>query len=270
VKRSVGGYEVVALLDGTGQFFDTRDVAFTGATGDDWSAARRLDPAAFGAGLEWVLAFRCFLVRGPGDDLTLVDAGIGPTGSAASSWAPVPGLLLDELTAVGVERASIGAVVLTHLHSDHSGWCVDGGGEPVFPNARYVVQRDEVAGLADADVAMHRVVGPLRDAGLLDQVDGEVRLAPRGSRTVGGITLLPTPGHTPGHQSVVVDGGEQIVLTGDAVVHAVQIVNPSVGYRYESDPELARQSRAALLDRAGIDRALLATAHLTTPFLRLW
>jgi glyoxylase-like metal-dependent hydrolase (beta-lactamase superfamily II) len=117
---------------------------------------------------------------------------------------------------------------------------------------------------------MHRVVGPLRDAGLLDQVDGEVRLAPRGSRTVGGITLLPTPGHTPGHQSVVVDGGEQIVLTGDAVVHAVQIVNPSVGYRYESDPELARQSRAALLDRAGIDRALLATAHLTTPFLRLW
>ena len=47
------------------------------------------------------------------------------------------------LRAVGVDPASIDFVVVSHLHYDHAGGMVDADGEPNFPKARYVVQRDE-------------------------------------------------------------------------------------------------------------------------------
>jgi glyoxylase-like metal-dependent hydrolase (beta-lactamase superfamily II) len=117
---------------------------------------------------------------------------------------------------------------------------------------------------------------PLRRTGLLDVVDGRVRLL--GRRMSGGgrslsrsrdtITAVPTPGHTPGHQSVLVDSGrEEIIITGDVLVHAVQFVDPDVSYIFESDQDVARDTRRALLRRAEDRRALLATAHLTRPFV---
>jgi glyoxylase-like metal-dependent hydrolase (beta-lactamase superfamily II) len=81
------------------------------------------------------------------------------------------------------------------------------------------------------------------------------------------VTVVPTPGHTPGHQSVIVEGGgAQVVVTGDVLVHAVQLVSPSVAYVYEEDPALARKTRERLLDRVTGE---LATSHLTEPFIRV-
>ncbi|MEO3780214.1 MBL fold metallo-hydrolase [Micromonospora sp. B11E3] len=60
----------------------------------------------------------------------------------------------------------------------------------------------------------------------------------------GCVRVVPTPGRTPGHQSVVVDGGrDPVIVTGDVLVHAVQLVDPDVGYRYEAEPEVARETR---------------------------
>ena len=84
------------------------------------------------------------------------------------------------------------------------------------------------------------------------------------------MTAVPTPGHTPGHQSVIVESGDaEIVVTGDVLVHAVQLVAPEVGYLFEADQEVARRTRQMLLDRAGQHRAVLATAHLNRPFVRV-
>jgi glyoxylase-like metal-dependent hydrolase (beta-lactamase superfamily II) len=80
--------------------------------------------------------------------------------------------------------------------------------------------------------------------------------------------VLPTPGHTVGHQSVLVEGGRRdIVITGDVLVHVLQLVNPDVAYAYERDQSVARQTRQALLTDADERHALLATAHLTRPFV---
>jgi hypothetical protein len=57
------------------------------------------------------------------------------------------------------------------------------------------------------------------------------------------------------------------MVTGDALVHAVQLVAPAVPYRFEGDPAAARHSREQLLREARAGRALLATAHLNTTFL---
>ena len=81
---------------------------------------------------------------------------------------------------------------------------------------------------------------------------------------------MPTPGHTPGHQSVVVEGRhEQVIVTGDVLVHAVQLVDPDVAYRFEADAEAARRTRRRLLDEAGVRRTVLATAHLNRPWVEL-
>ncbi len=68
---------------------------------------------------------------------------------------------------------------------------------------------------------------------------------------------------------VVTAGDEEVVVTGDVLVHAVQMVNPDVAYRFEADPSLAAETRRAVLERARRHGSLLATAHLHTPFVRV-
>ncbi|MFU8852851.1 MBL fold metallo-hydrolase [Micromonospora sp. SL1-18] len=265
--RSVGAFEVIPLLDAAGPFFLDRQAAFPQATPHDWDLARVVDPDAYGPGETWQLDFRCYAIRGPRDRLMLVDTGVGPDGSPAGGWAPTPGRLPAELGRAGIDPADVDVVVLTHLHEDHFGWSVGLDGTPMFPNARYVVQRREVASLPDGDAARAYVVDPLRATGQLDEVDGAARLATATGRSGGSIRVIPTPGHTSGHQSVVVDDGrDQVIITGDVLVHAVQLVDPEVAYRYEADPDAARRTRQRLLAEAEARGAVLATPHLRQPW----
>lgn len=267
MRRSVGAFEVVALLDASGPFFLPAAEAFTGATDRDWARAKKIDPAAFGPDGAWHLDFRCYAVRLPGGRYALVDTGIGPADSPAAAWAPVPGHLLERLAAAGIHRDDVSLVVLTHLHEDHYGWSVSPQGVPTFPNARYVVQQTEIAALEEANdqVVLQYIVEPLRRTGQLSTVDGRTCLAERhGTR----LTTEPTPGHTPGHQSVLLRGDHhQIIITGDVLVHAVQLVNPDVGYAFEADQPTARETRRSLVDRTHRTPTLLATAHLNQPFV---
>ncbi|MDD9380634.1 MBL fold metallo-hydrolase [Streptomyces sp. ZAF1911] len=265
--------QVVALLDATGSFFEPAVTAFPGAGAAAWERAALLDPGAAGPDGSWRLDFRCFAVSRPGGRWVLIDAGVGPAQGPAAGWAPVPGRLPAALGEAGIAPADVEAVVLTHLHEDHTGWTQDAAGRPFFPDARYLVQRAEVAALDRADPVWDWTVAPLRATGQLHEVAGEHRLAP-------GITLLPTPGHTPGHQSVLVEGssgfgggsggwgrGRDVLVTGDVLVHAVQLADPAVPYSHERDRAAARASREELLALAVRRHAVLATAHLTRAFV---
>ncbi|MEV7414443.1 MBL fold metallo-hydrolase [Streptomyces sp. NPDC089919] len=256
-----GAPRVVALADAAGSFFAPAAQVFPEATTADWELARRADPGAFGPDGTWLLEFRAFAVVRPGGRVTLVDAGVGPADAPAADWAPVPGRLPELLTAAGIAVTDVDTVVLTHLHGDHIGWAVGPDEAPFFPEAQYLLQRAETAPLEAGAPALERVVAPLRRAGALRELDGEHRINSQ-------LTLFPTPGHTPGHMSVLVEGGERdVFLTGDALVHAVQWVSPGVPYALEVDPALARTSREQLLARARQRGALLGTPHLTSPFI---
>jgi glyoxylase-like metal-dependent hydrolase (beta-lactamase superfamily II) len=117
----------------------------------------------------------------------------------------------EALRAVGEDPASIDFVVVSHLHYDHAGGLVDAAGRPNFPNARYVVQRDEadaahgdelrLAGLMETEQ-----LDLVRAAGQLAEVSGEVEM-------VRGVGVLPTGGHTRGSQAVLIgqlDGGGRV------------------------------------------------------------
>jgi len=264
VSRRVGSATVVALEDGEGPFFQPRSEAFPTATAEHWSAADALDPRAATGG-EWRLSFRAFAVRLDGGRVVVVDAGIGPADAPAASWAPVPGRLPDSLAEAGIDPGEVDTVVLTHLHTDHIGWAMRDG-EPFFPHARYLIQRAEVEAIrAVGAPAGPYATEPLDAAGRLDQLDGDHRIAP-------GLTVRSAPGHTPGHQVVLLEAGDDAVLvTGDLLVHAVQLVAPALPYAHEMDAPLARTSREALLAelrRPSGDR-VLASAHLGEPFTGL-
>ncbi|WP_369141917.1 MBL fold metallo-hydrolase [Streptomyces sp. R44] len=290
----LGPYTVTALADGTGPFFSSRAEAFPDATTEQWAAADQFDPGALDPDGNWRLQFRAFAIRSERGDrgVTLVDAGIGPADSAAASWAPVPGELPASLAAAGIEPSEVDTVVLTHLHTDHVGWAVVGGAQarPFFPNAEYLLQQAELDAIEEVNPDLRsRVIDPLRKAGRLRLLNGETTLR-HGER------VLATPGHTPGHQSVLVASRRELVaVTGDLLVHAIQLLHPELAYAHERDPAQARASRERVLgcrssgtsrepvvrsrstDASG-ERALLcrntdtlylATPHLTDPFIAL-
>ncbi|MFC7307136.1 MBL fold metallo-hydrolase [Streptomyces monticola] len=283
-RLRIGSTEIIALADGEGPFFSPRAEAFPEATAAQWAEADRFDPGAVDAEGRWRLQFRAYAIRGD-NGLTVVDAGIGPADGPAASWAPVPGALPESLAAAGIDPAEVDTVVLTHLHTDHVGWAVvteaavpsagsgaaaggapasrgaADGRRPYFPNAEYLLQRAEFDALDMLNPQLREALtDPLKAAGRLRLLDGDTQL--RAGRVVA------TPGHTPGHQSVLVaDGRDLALVTGDLLVHALQLLHPELPYSHETDPVAARHSRERMFHREGASTLHLATPHLTEPFV---
>jgi len=176
------------------------------------------------------------------------------------------------LAELGVEPDSIDVVVMTHLHFDHSGGTTrrlpSGELAPVFPRARHVIQRKEL------EAALHphernrasylpENFAPLVAAGLVDLADGETEIAP-------GVRVLPSPGHTPGHQSVLIDGGngEHALFLGDVIPTSVHVRLPWV-MAYDLDVETTLRSKRTLIDRAIDGKWLVLWGHDQKPAGRL-
>jgi glyoxylase-like metal-dependent hydrolase (beta-lactamase superfamily II) len=131
----------------------------------------------------------------------------------------------EALRAMGEDPASIDYVVVSHLHYDHAGGMVDGNGRPLFPRARYVVQRDEVEAALGDELRVQGLMEvdqlkAVRAAGQLAEVAGEVE-------PVEGVRVLRTGGHTRGSQAVLIgaerpggragDPADRAILWGDLI-----------------------------------------------------
>ncbi|MEA2646371.1 MAG: hypothetical protein QOE92_1454 [Chloroflexota bacterium] len=167
------------------------------------------------------VATNCLLVQGP-QGSSLVEGGIGDKHTEKERdifGIADAGRLKRGLKTAGVDPEDIDHVFLTHLHFDHCGAVTTFDGtsfKPTFPRATHFVQRAEYEALLHPDPRSRATyvidnLEAVREAGLLELVDGAAEPVP-------GFELRPTPGHTAGHQVVLVKGGEgTFAFMGDLV-----------------------------------------------------
>jgi glyoxylase-like metal-dependent hydrolase (beta-lactamase superfamily II) len=258
---TVGSVEVVALCDGAADYHSGIQVAYPGIADRAWDPYRDRYPEEFAASGTWRLHVHCFLVR-TATATILVDTGVGPPGAPATGWFGRPGRLPQELAAAGADPVEVRTVLITHLHDDHIGWNADGDG-PRFPNARYVIQAAdwesfrEPADEEDRAIA-EQLLHPLEDT--VDLVEGEAVLGDD-------VLAFHTPGHTPGHQSVLVTSdGAQLLLSGDLTNHPAQLHEPRWAAGSDADPAMAADTRIRVLDRVEREGMAYATGHFAEPF----
>ena len=199
-----------------------------------------------------------------GSDLILVDTGSG------TGFQPTVGKLPESLAAAGIDPASITKVVFSHAHPDHIWGTVADDGALRYPNATYYVGATEWDFWMDPDLMTKMpaemqpfVIGAQKHlAGVKDRVT----MLKAGDDIVTGISAIDTPGHTPGHISLLVAGGEGLIITIDAIINAeVYFPHPEWKFGFDADQDLAVTTRKALLDRAATDKMKLLGFHWPYP-----
>lgn len=199
-----------------------------------------------------------------GSDLILVDTGSGDKFQATA------GSLVDNLKAAGIDPASISKVVFTHAHPDHSGGTIGKDGKLTFPNAAYFVNAAEWRFWTNPDyqTAMPEALHPFARGAQRDlfAVKDRVTLVKPGDDIVTGMRVLDTAGHTPGHISLELAGGDGLIITADAATnHLVSFEHPDWRFGFDTISDLAIANRKALIDRAANERLKLLGYHWTYP-----
>jgi len=197
-----------------------------------------------------------YLLRGPGEQVILVDVGGG------GDFASVEGksvlyegqLLIDSLASLGVTPGQVTDVIFTHLHFDHCGGAsLDG--EPAFPRATYWCHdadwRTFVDGLADERV---------RKAML--PVAGLVRTWTEDVAIMSWLRLVQCPGHSPGNAIALVEGGgRRLALIGDLAHHPLEFERPGWHGGVDWDPAAAVEQRTRWFGRFADEEIVVASPH---------
>jgi glyoxylase-like metal-dependent hydrolase (beta-lactamase superfamily II) len=257
----VGSLTVHQLSDGAemgrrGSWFHEIDPAVwapvVGVTGPD-----ALFPVNYGG----------FAITGDGH-VTLIDTGFGPPGLGRAGLQG-GGQMMERLADVGIAPGDVDLVVQTHLHSDHCGWLIREDGRTLgFPNATVYLHDKELDYWTSAasdqnpmSAFVRTRIEPLRAGDGIRTFDREFPLS-------AAVTVLPTPGHTPGHSSVLVTSeGENALLLGDVAHHPIHLEHHDWLPRIDMDPRESIRSRARVSALAVKANAVVTAPHM--PILTL-
>jgi glyoxylase-like metal-dependent hydrolase (beta-lactamase superfamily II) len=203
----------------------------------------------------------------------VVDTGLGndKEGRKVPTWNNRKDAFLETMTSAGFPTDSIDTVLCTHLHVDHVGWntkLAAGQWIPTFGNARYVFGKTEYEHWRDHSDESDKVavfndsVKPIVDAGRAELVASDARLADE-------ITLIPTPGHSPGHMSIhIKSDGEEGLLTGDVAHHPCQMAHLDWSSTADSDPVQSTVTRRELFSRFADTPTLVIGGHFNAGHIR--
>jgi len=153
-----------------------------------------------------------FVVTHPGGAV-LVDTGVGGPKDELNDWRVVNVSAADALAALDMSPADISLVINTHLHFDHCGQ------NAVFKHAPFYVQRAELDRARREDPTL---------SGWFDFMDARFELLDGDAEILPGLSVIATPGHTAGHQCVVVETGDgpPDLLIGDAAYTPREYTGP--------------------------------------------
>lgn len=199
-------------------------------------------------------------------DLILIDMGSG------DRFMPTAGKLWDNLKSAGIDKTKITKVIFTHGHPDHLWGAVDELDDLVLPKASFHVAAAEwdfwngdnaTRGLPAERAGF--VTGAKRNYAAIKE---RVTMFKAGDEIVPGIQVISTPGHTQGHVSLAVAGGDGLIVGGDVLTHPIiSFRHPEWKPTADHVPDQAVATRKMLLDRLAKDRSKLIGYHLPYPGL---
>lgn len=249
----VGRFRFTVLDDGTWRF--PAHYFFSNVPEPVWRAALDVDEQG-----RIAVGHNCGLLD-TGAELIVIDTGYGDDTHGGQT-----GHLLEELERSGYRREEVGTVILTHGHGDHikrNTILQDGQRIPAFPRARYHLARAdwEWFGGPGHVPEFDEQLAPLERVGVLTLEEGETALFP-------GVSLLPTPGHTPGHTSVLIESdGCSALFLGDVCHLPLHFAHPDWVSTFDTHPEITPRTRAWLFALAVARDALLVCPHAPSPGL---
>ena len=216
------------------------------------------------------LGMRCLLIEHP-SGLILIDTGAG--NKETQKFKDIYGIenegadgrttLEDGLREVGASPADVAVVINTHLHFDHAGgntWADPAGEVQVsFPKARYIVKKGEY------DYAMHtneRTAASYFERNYMPVVRShQFEFVVREKEIVKGVRVIPTPGHTPFHQSVLIDsGGERAFYLADMCPTSAHLPLPWI-MGYDVEPLVTLETKRRIFRQAEEEDWLLIFEH---------
>ena len=243
----IGNVEVWRILESVEAFMDPLEF-FPDLSEDGLELMRKIVPRQLcpDTGL-LLLPIQGFLIK-TSAHIILVDACAGnhKTVPFHDNWNKrSDGRFMAGLVAAGITPADVDFVLCTHLHVDHVGWNTrleNGRWVPTFPNARYLFPAIDNAHFSvDPGEVYTESVLPVIAAGQVELVGSDHMLGDH-------ISLVLTPGHTPGHVSVhIEDQGHRAVITGDVIHSPVQCYRPDLSFLYDHDPAQAVETRRSFL-----------------------
>lgn len=262
----VGDISIMALSDGLMSIPFRR--LFPETPEEVWDAYRGRFPGAFD-GKGFCTNIGSFLVRTAGRTV-IADTGLGRWGHLGGRFDPPE--LINDLRIKGVDQDQIDTVFLTHLHGDHVGWNLTKRGDeyvPTFPRARYLLQEADwqhfTGGQYQEGLSRERRTQaettylPLMEMEKLELLRGDREFAP-------GLTALHTPGHTPGHMSMLIASkNERAVIIGDIAGSPMHITETKWPYAPDTEKGLGMKSRLRVLDLAEKESMIVLGAHMTRP-----
>jgi glyoxylase-like metal-dependent hydrolase (beta-lactamase superfamily II) len=199
-----------------------------------------------------------------GNDVVLLDTGAG------GNFGPTMGKIAESLKAAGTDAGAVTKVIYTHAHPDHLWGTLGADGKSVFPSASFHVAEAEWNFWVTPDLAskmpkdMEGMVKTTQTH--LAAIKEKVAMFKPGAEVLPGVNVLDTAGHTPGHVSFELAGGDGLIITGDAITNPlVFFAHPEWKFGFDADPATAIANRKKLLDMALAGKKKLLGYHWPYP-----
>jgi glyoxylase-like metal-dependent hydrolase (beta-lactamase superfamily II) len=262
-RFEIGTFECIAISDGTFAYPDYS--FFVNASRERLEQVLRQHNMEPG---EIIAPWTCLWIN-TGEHRVLVDTGGG------AGLLPSVGKLLSNLQAQKIRAVDIDTVILTHGHPDHIGGNTDAEGKAAFPNARYVMWKDEwefwtstpdLTGLKVGEDLKQLMLAVARKN--LPSIESQLYLVDRETEILPGLRAIPAPGHTPGHMALAIaSAGQQLFYISDAVLYPIHLEQPGWYPAFDFAPEQAMTTRRRLLDWVAAEKALVIACHFPFPGL---